>query len=570
MSTREALKFFFRSTGAGRRTMAVIFIVSIISAAAHAVMSMVLLPLVNGSMLDEKGIDWMYAGLFIGAVALDGVLKYIRKMGFSAISVDCGLHLSNHLTGSMLDKDISYFEQHKEGEMAAFIDKRVRDYKNFMVGNLENFIFEPFDFLFIFIGVLIVDARVGAMIIGVIFISAFINFKFGNRIAHSAKKAYEAQNHVMGYQKEIVEDYENIKMGRIVGYILRTYHEKLEASLSVLNVLTKENQRAYIPALLNEYLPIIILLLTAIIEVPRHRMSYGTFTAMLALISGISLPFTNYLRSFTNLKRQIPFMQEIIEVQDEEAAFQRPPRREHSSYMSDAQEAVKLSQVTFGYEGMPEILDRIDMKVRVNEKIAIIGESGCGKSTLLKLILGFYVPASGTAEVFGENASSSQQSIWGQIAYVDNENFLFDGDIRYNITLLERELTKEENARYLRICKSMGIDRFTEGKGSLEQFGKNLSGGQRLKVCLARALFSDARLLILDEPTASFDTEAEEVLCRLVRDMEVTVILTTHRMKLLQSCDRVYKLEHKSLHIVSEAEKIQMAGRQAALEGSRA
>lgn len=559
MSTNKALKFFFRSTGAGRHTMAAIFAVSIVSAAVNALMSMTLLPLVDTAMLTKQGIDWRYAVIFIAATVLNGVLKYTRKMGYSAISADCEQHISKKLTGSLLDKDISYFEKNKEGEMAALIGKRIRDYKNFISENLENFIFEPFNFLFIFIGVLIVDARVGLVIICVILISAWIHSKFGNRVAHSAQKAYEAQNDVMGYQKEIIEDYENIRMGRIVGYILHTYHKKSEASLDVQNALTKENQRAYIPALLNEYIPTIILLLTAIVEVPRHQMSYGVFAAMLALINGISLPFTNYLRSFTKLKRQVPFMQKIMEVyndtesacQDNTPALQSPASQAPLGY-SESTDIVKLSQVTFQYMEMPEILHNIDINIKKNEKIAIIGESGCGKSTLLKLILGFYKPASGTVEVFGKQAFLNQSSIWEHTAYVDNENFLFDGDLTYNITLLERRLTREENKRYLHICASMGIDKFTVENGSLEQFGKNLSGGQRLKVSLARALFSNAKLLILDEPTASFDTEAEEVLCHLLNAMEAAVILTTHRMKLLQSCDRVYKLDNRGLRAVKK------------------
>ena len=318
------------------------------------------------------------------------------------------------------------------------------------------------------------------------------------------------------------------------------------------NILTKESQWAYIPALLNEYLPTIIFLLLAVFKISKGELTYGGFASLLSLISGVSLPITYYLRSFTRLKEQFPFIQKMQKLLLEE---DDKTDNETISDTANIQNMVAFQNVSFSYDGKNMCIDNVSCTIKKGEKVGIIGASGAGKSTIIKLIMGFYRPDLGEVKTLGENAFLNQRKIWERVAYVDNENFLFDGTIEYNITLKDERLTEEERERYGEICNMLHISDMEKENRDIKQFGKNLSGGQRLRISLARALYRRADLLVLDEPISSFDSETEKLVTELLKKIEETVILTTHRMGLLSICDRIISLKDGEIQISGEEQK---------------
>lgn len=315
------------------------------------------------------------------------------------------------------------------------------------------------------------------------------------------------------------------------------------------NILTKEGQWAYIPALLNEYLPTIIFLLLATFKISKGELTYGGFASLLSLISGVSLPITYYLRSFTRLKEQFPFIQKMREL-----LLDDDSRVEHEIIpdTTNIQNMVVFQNVSFSYDGKNECMNNLSYTVKKGEKIGIVGASGTGKSTMIKLIMGFYKPDTGEVKTLGEDAFQNQQKIWEKVAYVDNENFLFEGTIEYNITLKDDKLTGEEKRWYREICDTLCISDMENEERDIKQFGRNLSGGQRLRISLARALYRRAELLVLDEPSSSFDNQTEKLVIELLKEIDSTVILTTHRMGLLDICDRVISLKDGGIQVIEK------------------
>ena len=225
----------------------------------------------------------------------------------------------------------------------------------------------------------------------------------------------------------------------------------------------------------------------------------------------------------------------------------RPPRLE-------------FQNVQFRYEENRPILQGVSFTVEPGEKVAIIGQNGSGKSTILNLLLRFYQPDLGEILADGKDVNSlSLEDYRGLFSVVSQDPYLFLGDILEN-TDLAGEATKELLAAAL---QASGVSSYLERMpdGERTQIGRNgakLSGGEKQKLAVARALLKDAPVVILDEATSGFDVESDAYLHDIiVNQMQgKSVIMITHHYNNLEGMDKVYRLE-EGLFIVCDEGVIQ-------------
>lgn len=302
-------------------------------------------------------------------------------------------------------------------------------------------------------------------------------------------------------------------------------------------------------------------------------MTYGTFMAMLQLISQIQNPFANitgYLPKYFAMLASAERLMEIEayekdKVRDrDEGCVVGEVQTEHKAYMADTidngaeysgsidksrksrhipdNSIFGLSHVDFTYlppvitEGdtiMPIVLKDYSLMIRKGEFVAFTGPSGCGKSTVLKLMMGLYTVDAG--EVYGCERS--------MFAYVPQGNQLMSGSIQDIITFSDKNRTGDEAGihRALQIaCADGFIAELEHGIDTLlGERGLGLSEGQMQRLAIARAIYSDRPVLLLDEATSALDAGTEEAVLENLRSMtDKTVIIVTHRPAALKLCDR--------------------------------
>ena len=213
-----------------------------------------------------------------------------------------------------------------------------------------------------------------------------------------------------------------------------------------------------------------------------------------------------------------------------------------------------FDHVSFAYD-QKIVLDDISFTIPKNKNTVIIGYSGSGKSTILKLLERFYDPTEGRILMGGKDIQKTNVKEWRKhIAYVSQSTPLMSGTIRENILYgIDREVSDEE---IMEVAAKAHVDEFIlESKEGLdrevEPFGENLSGGQRQKISVARALLTQANILVLDEPTASLDMISTNEICNTIEAIrgERTVILVTHESKMIEGADLVIAVdeEHRTL-----------------------
>lgn len=211
---------------------------------------------------------------------------------------------------------------------------------------------------------------------------------------------------------------------------------------------------------------------------------------------------------------------------------------------------VKFENVTFKYgkDADRNILENISFEIEPGQTIALVGRSGSGKTTLAKLILGLYLPASGTISIDGKDLTTiSLHSLRSQVGVVDQDTFLFSGTVKSNITLAQ---PGAEQSQIERAAELAGAHEFISKmpmryETEIGEGGGMLSGGQRQRIAIARALLSDPRLLIFDEATSSLDTESERIIqdnLEQIRRDRSTIIIA-HRLSTVQNADLILVLD---------------------------
>ena len=214
---------------------------------------------------------------------------------------------------------------------------------------------------------------------------------------------------------------------------------------------------------------------------------------------------------------------------------------------------IRLKSVFFSYSSDNEnILENCDLQINNNEYIAIVGKSGAGKSTISDLITGLIRAQKGKVEIGSNNIENIDMVHWRQkIGIVMQDAFLIDDSLANNVIFGSKEFNEKVIVDSLKLSGAWEfVKNFKNGiYENMYDYGSRLSGGQKQRISIARALYRQPKVLILDEPTSSLDPISEGKLKDTINSLKgkLTIIIITHRMNILDSVDKIYELKDKKL-----------------------
>jgi ATP-binding cassette subfamily B protein len=299
--------------------------------------------------------------------------------------------------------------------------------------------------------------------------------------------------------------------------------------------------------LLNAATTIAILWVGANLVLARE-LSIGQLIAFNALMGSVLAPLMGLVGLWSLLNDAGVAMERLGDVLDMEPE-QKPQDLPSRVVLPDLQGAVRLESVYFRYGGneTPYVLENISLDIKPGELVAIVGRSGSGKTTLAKLLVGFYPPTEGKLIVDGYDMSVIDKEYYrAQVGYVMQSNLLFSGTIAENIASGDEspdrrrieEVAKMADAHAFIAKMPIGYEQVVGERGV------GLSGGQIQRLCIARALYHDPRLLIFDEATSALDTQSESNIIGNMHDILKgrTAVIIAHRLSTIMRADKILVL----------------------------
>ena len=274
---------------------------------------------------------------------------------------------------------------------------------------------------------------------------------------------------------------------------------------------------------------------------PSDIFAFLLYAALLTRpIGGLANIYGSYQMASGTLAR----LETVLEVKPE-------PGYASGSGVDRLKGSIEFRSVSFSYPERPPVLENVNLSVNPGETVALTGANGAGKSTLVRLLMRFYTPTSGSILIDGQDIASIQlQQLRRQFGYVPQRALLFNGTIAENIAIgASLDVSENTRAAIERAARLAQADDFIRElphglDTEIGDHGVKLSGGQRQRIALARALFRDPPIFILDEATSMYDLESEAA---FVEDCiaalgDRTVLIITHRPASLALADRIMEL----------------------------
>ncbi|GJQ24618.1 hypothetical protein BIY37_06540 [Candidatus Brocadia sapporoensis] len=512
-------------------------------------------PLLRASHYVHK--DWFESYnatiITLAFLAVSFIVMHIFHSGISLahgfLTSELGQRLIYDMRNQLYDHiqrfPLQYFENTKTGDIMSRLMNDVNSLEQAIVGPVISFITDIFKFGWILYFCLKLDWQLTSIALGVCPFISLCTYNFGKRIRKVFRslrdKTAELNSLIQdnisgirviaGFAKE-AEEMERFKSKNYDNYSLYVQILKLVSALRpIVDLITETG--AVVVICLGGY------------KVLQGQLSAGTFVIFFPYLQMMYSPITSLTRFYNQVQRAIASTERIFDVLDTPCDLKDAP---HAVDLPPVQGMVEFRHIHFAYSQDIEVLTDINLIAHPGQMIAFVGPSGSGKTTLTKLIPRFYDPTKGGIFIDGHNIKDVKlHSLRRQMAMVLQEPFLFNNTVKANIAYARPGAADKEIEEAARAANAhdfiCGLPK--QYDSLIGERGVKLSGGQKQRIAIARAILANPRILILDEATASVDTETEQLIqnaiYRLVKNRTTFVI--AHRLSTILHADLIVVLE---------------------------
>jgi len=278
------------------------------------------------------------------------------------------------------------------------------------------------------------------------------------------------------------------------------------------------------------------------LSIAGAALSFGVLYAFIDYLGRIFNPIIGIFDQLMNAQRAFVSADKVFAILDMEGR-----EVEETSGAVKPKGEVKFENVTFAYNDDDHVLKNISFTARQGETVALVGHTGSGKSSIINLLLGFYEPGSGRITIDDVDITTlSKQQLRKHMGIVLQDPYLFAGDIKFNVSLYNKEISLEQVKRALAdVGAASFVEQLPRGYDEpVVERGSTLSSGQRQLISFARALAFDPSILILDEATASIDSETEGLIQRALKVVSEgrTTLVIAHRLSTIREASQILVL----------------------------
>jgi len=378
------------------------------------------------------------------------------------------------------------------------------------------------------------------------------------RMVNNNRRSAAMGAKMSGFNQETFSNIQTIKAFDLVG----NYSNKLKNLQKEYISMRLEFQRMSMGT--NLILSLVNMLVTysayawGIYRVWNGDISYGTMTMFLGLsgtLTGTLHNLTSLVPTAIGLTTSAGRLMDILDMPREDYSH-RDEVTEFWARNKDVGVSLKIKELAYTYKTGTEVFAGASLEAKPGEIVALVGPSGEGKTTMLRILLGLVYVWEGTVSVQDPEGMKVPVSAAtrGLFSYVPQDNVMFAGSVAENMRMMKEDATDEQiNEALRKACAYEFVHKIPTGLQSpIRENGGGFSEGQIQRLAIARALLSDAPVLLFDEATSALDVATERKILRNVLDRAAnkTCIITTHRPSVLSMCDRIYRISDGKMEVM--------------------
>lgn len=505
-------------------------------------------------MIEEKEtVELVTVLKYGGVVVILAVLSLIfgAVAGLTAAKASCGFarNLRHDLYYAVQDFSFENIDRFSTSSLVTRLTTDVNNVQHAYMMIIRMAIRSPFMFIFAIAAAFITGGRLAWIFVVVIPILGFAVFKIATKAMPMFRRVFKKYDNLNSSVQE------NIKGMRVVKSFVREDYEKEKFGRASRDVCVDFTRVERLLALNNPVMQLCLnIVMVFILSIgSRTVVSTGGAALNVAHLSALLTYGFMILSSlmmlsmvFVMITMSVESARRITEVLNEKSTIVS----KNGALTEVKDGSIEFTDVSFKYSKNASryALSDIDLKIEPGQTIGIMGGTGSSKSTLVQLISRLYDVTEGSVKVGGVDVRDYDvESLRNNVAVVLQKNVLFSGTIKENLRWGKKDATDEEMRHACHLaCADEFIDRFPDGYDTyIEQGGANVSGGQKQRLCIARALLKKPKILILDDSTSAVDTKTDAFIRKSMREYipETTKLIIAQRISSVQDADKIIVLD---------------------------
>lgn len=501
-------------------------------------------------LVQSKGATYALASVCIFIVLtilFKNIFLYLSFYALTPMRNGFSMMMRKDLFSKILSLPIGYFTEQKKGDLMSRLTNDMSELEVAVACTLEGFIKEPLTIIFYLSFLFFISYQLSLILLILLPISGFIIGRISKSLKKQSNIISEKHAESLSIVEETLSGLRVIKSFTAERFLTTKY---FTSNHDLFVARNKINFRKDIASPLSEVLGIITLSIilwfggSLILENNGFGLNGPVFITYLGVFTQVINPSKSLSTSFYAMQKGTAALNRIEEVLH---ATNSINENKNGAILSEFKTSIEFKNVNFSYNEI-SILKNINLKIEKGKTIALVGSSGSGKSTLADLVPRFHDVVNGELLIDGINIKDyNLNSIRKQISIVTQEPILFNDTISNNIKLGVQEATNYEIEHASKVANAFNFiaqkeKSFNENIGDR---GSKLSGGEKQRITIARAILKNAPILILDEATSSLDTESEKLVQDAINNMMLnrTTLVIAHRLSTIKHADEIIVLQ---------------------------
>lgn len=463
----------------------------------------------------------------------------LRFVGESSVKT-----LREKLWSHLLKLPVDYFDNHKSGESSSRLVNDTSVIKDLITSQFPNFITGAIQLIGSMIILFFMDWKMAALMFSIVPIIVLILLPIGRIMSRLGRKLQAATADFNADASEKLSEVRLIKSSNGEQFEKQTGGNLIDKIFKV-GIKDAKVEAVLQPIMTTVMLGIFVGILGyGAVRIQQGTLTSGSLVAFLLYLFNIITPVASFATFFSQVQKAMGSTERIQEI------LNTNPENTQGKILDVEGKTISAQHLDFSYDPKHPILQDVSFEAKPNTVIAFAGPSGGGKSTIFSLLERFYQPDSGEIFIGKDNIKQIDLNNWrSQIGYVSQDSAVFAGSIRDNLQYgLDEKLSDEQLWHGLELAYAKEfVSNFPEQLDTqIGERGVKLSGGQKQRIAIARAFLRNPKILMLDEATASLDSESEEKVQRALDQLMVgrTTLVIAHRLSTIVDADQIYFIEH--------------------------